>query len=319
MTRYTGGGGLTALRLPKAYRHSMQRFSTSDLAVAANHRGAVDTGAKRNLGLLLAPLMGWQTLLFLDDDVRGIGPGALRRMVSAVSGRHARWRAAGCAFPERNAGDSRALTGDNSVVCHAHRLAGGTQDTFIGGGALAVRTSGGRWPFFPDIYNEDWLFLFGLMLWQKLREPVALVGELRQLPKNPFESTAFAASQEFGDVLAEGMARILDMNLSRRGAMSVGYWRDVHGMRMRFIDSVSRRLAADDHPRRREVEEALETAREVLKSIKPDDLAEYVRRWRADLASWHARQSALRPVSSMAGALARLDLDEFVVTHTPQR
>ena len=48
---------------------------------------------------------------------------------------------------------------DNSAVCHANRATGGLQDVFVTGAALAVDCQKDI-GFFPDIYNEDWLFFF---------------------------------------------------------------------------------------------------------------------------------------------------------------
>ena len=47
---------------------------------------------------------------------------------------------------------------DNSVVCHARRLAGLPQDTFVSGAALGVNCNDQPLPFFPEQYNEDWFF-----------------------------------------------------------------------------------------------------------------------------------------------------------------
>ena len=47
---------------------------------------------------------------------------------------------------------------DNSVVCHARRLAGRFQDVFVSGAVLGVHCNSLPLSFFPDIYNEDWFF-----------------------------------------------------------------------------------------------------------------------------------------------------------------
>ena len=47
---------------------------------------------------------------------------------------------------------------DNSVVCHARRLAGLTQDVFVSGAVLGVHCNSLPLSLFPDIYNEDWFF-----------------------------------------------------------------------------------------------------------------------------------------------------------------
>src|SRR5262249_43052076 len=108
--------------------------------------GHVDIARKRNVGLLLARLSGWRTIMFLDDDVTGMTAST----VSAAAALTARYPAAGFRVTDYP---------DNSVVCHAHRLAGGKQDVFPGGSALLIDTNRSD-AMFPPIYNEDWLFLF---------------------------------------------------------------------------------------------------------------------------------------------------------------
>lgn len=311
LTRITGRGGVTVLRLPDPFDHGLLRFDTSLTGAARAWRG-VDTSAKRNLALLLARTMGWRNLAFLDDDVQ-VTTAAFGRMVNAVTSQHSPWRVAGCAFPERGGANSHTLTGDNSVVCHANRLTGGAQDTFIGGGAMAIRSAGGYWPFFPNIYNEDWLFLFGLMLWQK-QARVALSGELRQLPQDPFREPRIAADQEFGDVLAEGLARLLHLKQSRTGMTSSdGYWRNVMALRADFIDAIAARVESHGHERADEILKSLLTAQRTLEEIAPEHLAEYVKVWRGDLSVWYRRQRSLVPASTMGDALASLDLTDLVV------
>jgi hypothetical protein len=146
--------GLTASRpglraavvdLPRGYEHPLLDFETSKHPHAglAKH---VDLSTKRNVGLLLARLLGWEQVLFVDDDIRRLDAGMLARGSSLV-GRH---RAVGFRVGEYP---------DNSVVCHAHRLGGGDQDTFVGGNALLVDTAHVH-SFFPAVYSEDWLFLY---------------------------------------------------------------------------------------------------------------------------------------------------------------
>src|SRR4029450_11890877 len=83
---------------------------------------------------------------------------------------------------------------DNSVVCHAHRSSGGRQGAFIGGGGPARRVHEGT-PFFPNVYNEDWLFLHDLVA----RGQVLLAGGLCQLPYDPLEHARPAIPQESRD------------------------------------------------------------------------------------------------------------------------
>jgi hypothetical protein len=101
----------------------------------------VDIARKRNVGLLLARLCGWRTIMYLDDDIRGL-------TASAVS------RAADLTACFQAVSFKISHYPDNSVVCHAHRLAGGKQDVFPGGSALIIDVAQSD-TLFPPVYNED--------------------------------------------------------------------------------------------------------------------------------------------------------------------
>ncbi|WIX84424.1 hypothetical protein [Amycolatopsis sp. DG1A-15b] len=100
-------------------------FATDQVVRFTRFRRQTDTSFKRNLGLLIAVLAGWKRILFLDDDIELPNPADL----GVAAGLLGEYPVVGLA----NAGMP-----DNSVVCHAIRDAGRKQDTFIGGGALAV-------------------------------------------------------------------------------------------------------------------------------------------------------------------------------------
>jgi len=136
--------------LPDDYRHELLEFPAlasikDDLPAACSYR-VTDLSAKRNLGLILARMLGWRRIFFLDDDITDVSPADVHSTVSMLES----YPAAGMRVTDYP---------DNSVVCHAHRETGGMQDVFVTGAALAVdcqQSSG----FFPDIYNEDWLFFY---------------------------------------------------------------------------------------------------------------------------------------------------------------
>jgi hypothetical protein len=89
---------------------------------------------------------------------------------------------------------------DNSVVYHASRLAGNLQDVFVGGCALLIDV-GQPLGFFPNVYKEDWLFMFDAVA----ERWVAQFGTVRQSPYNPFLSSERTTAEEFGDSIAEGL------------------------------------------------------------------------------------------------------------------
>src|SRR5215467_3110785 len=129
--------GPAGLRLPE--------LTTSRLLAGTIFERQTDVSTKRNLALLLGHALQWKRVVFLDDDIKVPKPRDLSKAVSLLDAHDAVGLRIG-GFP------------DNSTVCHAFREAGGQQDTFIGGGALAVEVERNR-TFFPNIYNEDWFFV----------------------------------------------------------------------------------------------------------------------------------------------------------------
>jgi hypothetical protein len=86
-----------------------------------------DLSVKRNVGLLLARMMGWSNVVYLDDDIYRVTPASLEKLVGQLS-----------SFPV--AGMVSTHFPDNSVVCHANRGSGKAQDVMVSGSVLAVES-----------------------------------------------------------------------------------------------------------------------------------------------------------------------------------
>ena len=125
---------------------------------------------------------------------------------------------------------------DNSVVCHAHRETGGSQDTFVSGSALAVN-SWTETGFFPEVYNEDWLFFYDNARARRLGWSGA---NAAQLPYDPFDQPERTKRQEFGDVLAEGLYALLDEGAGETQA-DHDYWNFFLDARWRFLENIIHR------------------------------------------------------------------------------
>jgi hypothetical protein len=152
---------LIAIDVPHPSFLGLPALETTRLLAGTRFARTTDTSAKRNIGLVLSKLAGWQRIVFLDDDIKVPNPDDLGRACALLDPDH--YQAVGLAiegFP------------DNSVVCHAFRETGGKQDTFVGGGALAVEISACQ-SLFPSIYNEDWFYLLDVA--EGLR-PLAIAG-----------------------------------------------------------------------------------------------------------------------------------------------
>jgi hypothetical protein len=193
---------------------------------------------------------------------------------------------------------------DNSVVCHARRAVGEKQGVFVSGSVLAVdcRTS---FDFFPDLYNEDWLFFHRDAAEGRLAAPGSLA---EQLPYDPFADPRRAANQEFGDVIAEGLYALLHSGL-RAEAADKAYWARFLEDRNRVLQVVGRRLrCVRPHNKRRKISKAIDAAQQMLFSITPGMCADYMAAWQRDLERWADMLADLGEASSIEDALRRVGL-----------
>jgi hypothetical protein len=312
---------LIAIDVPDPAQLRLPRFRTSLLAAHKvfpwdPRRVPTDLSAKRNLGLVLSRLLGWSRVLFLDDDITGLNPADVLDAGGLLHTHNAVGLQVG-GFP------------DHSVVCHAYREAGGSQQSFIGGGALAVDVRRGT-SFFPEIYNDDWFFLLD---GDKGLQPVAVTGQVIQKRYDPFRTPERARAEEFGDVLAEGIYWLLDQHLSITDA-DQAHWARFLVKRRQFIDRVLAMVASNNL-------EPAEKARRIaalkgslgrLALITPQLCENYLRAWQADRLDWQRfvqelpsgldRVAALRmlsgegapPVSWQLGGRSQRMADRHTVT-----
>jgi hypothetical protein len=280
--------------IPYGYQNEQLTFQTSDSSFTSLKAGRdSDLSLKRNLGLLLARLMRWDKIMFLDDDIFGVTVTDLAKIASQLD------------YHEVVGLISRSFP-DNSVVCHANRLRGWWQDNFVTGAALGVSTADADKPldFFPDVYNEDWFFLAT----HAERGHVVSVGEARQRTYKPFADPHRAVTEEFGDLIAEGLYALFNDSLTLDAATWV-YWDEFINARKNLID----RLAEDLFriPTREAAVQAYESmlrARKQLASITADDCVRFVQAWRDDRGVFAKAASHMPAVGNYAAACERLKL-----------
>ncbi|GIM97934.1 hypothetical protein Ato02nite_097270 [Paractinoplanes toevensis] len=252
--------------------------------------------SKRNLGLLLGQLAGWRTVIFLDDDICGLETNAVQSAAKALS-HHAAVGMPAVDFP------------DNSVVCHANRRASRRQDVFVSGSALAVDLAEAE-TFFPEIYNEDWLFLAPLLD----RKAVSAFGSVSQLGYAPFEDISRAGDQEFGEVVAEGLVGYLH-SAELNPLPKIDYWKAFLESRSRFISHAMlgcEAKAGSDEEAGAAVS-ALKSAQEALARIEADVVEDYVAAWSRDLVAWRSYMRTHSPVNDLTDAMKYLGLrGEFI-------
>jgi hypothetical protein len=119
------------IHLPPGYSHELLRFpellSIKNELPKACSFFTTDLSMKRNIGLILARMLEWDRIFFLDDDIRDIAYPNLQTTVDMLES----YPAAGLwvtNFP------------DNSIVCHANRMTKGSQDVFVSGLGRGLRS-----------------------------------------------------------------------------------------------------------------------------------------------------------------------------------
>jgi hypothetical protein len=289
----------TVIEVPPRYRHEFFEFETTKWARERFPARNSDLSMKRNVGLVLGRMLGWQRIFFLDDDIRDLDAASLLATVAVVGGES----------PEQryySAGMTTVDFPDNSVVCHARRAIGEFQGVFVSGSALAVDCTG-SFSFFPDIYNEDWLFFYRDVTEGRLGSSGRTATQLRY---DPFANPQRAANEEFGDVIAEGLYALRDQGLSPEYATTDEYWRLFLADRMRILDEI---IESGEAPLRIRwnMRLAVAAARKCLEAIQPGTCVEYIECWRRDLGLWERTLKRIRPSASISDALFELGLGDY--------
>ncbi len=263
-----------AVDVPAQYQHPLLLgFETDDFFDATLGRTKNDISLKRNLGLLVGRMAGWSNLLFLDDDITDIV--GMNGMISRLA-------------HELATGFLVSKFPDNSVVRHAERLSGIEPGVKLGGGALLVDVAHTS-AFFPRIYNEDWFFLCGMG--SSAAGPA--VGAASQKPYDPFVTPSRARSEEFGDLLAEGILRLTKNGFDHLRT-SVSDWRQLLAERKLLIENIRTRLEDQGS-----IEQAYMATRSLiaaevrLHGLTPQTCVAYIAAWQRDLDTFRERLALL--------------------------
>ena len=249
-----------------------------------------DLSVKRNIGLLLARMMRWRRIFFLDDDIRDLYSSDLREVAMMLG-------------PCDAVGMRATDFPDNSVVCHGNRKTGGDQDIFVSGSVLAVHCTDAV-PFFPEIYNEDWFFFYHAAAARRLGR---YGRDATQLCYDPFADPQRAAGQEFGDIMAEGLYGLLHQRAGLDSATG-DFWQSFLDTRMRFLAGVQARANQVDQYLGRRIAGSVDAAMAWCDVIKPSMCERYIRLWRQDLITWEHHLEATPVGLSAKAALGLLDL-----------
>jgi hypothetical protein len=299
----TPGARSLIVRIPDNWKHpSFPKRTSADTFQVANAYRMSDLSAKRNIGLLLARLQGWNKVAFVDDDITLSRTDNIARLAGQLD--------------DHQAAGMRALEHpDNSVVCHARRLAGLAQDVFVTGAVLGVHCNSLPLSFFPEIYNEDWFFFAN----EAAKRNLPCIGHARQADYDPFASPERARREEFGDLLAEGLYALFgeydpSVTFSEQlGGATRSYWSQFIEARAQVIDETMIRLHGflDRDGHSTHVSSALESlsaAENQLATISADLCVDFLEAWREDLCKWQRFSTSVNSVGSTRAAMDFLQL-----------
>lgn len=313
------GGRFGDLKLVVAELHiggtDLVRLDTRSFSEAVYLR-STDLSDKKNVALLLARMLEWRAILFIDDDIR-LGAPEVQSELALLSDYSAvGYRVGG--YP------------DAAVVTHVQLalsdLTGGKGEgrgrSISGGSVLLLNPTAYPLPFFPNIYNEDWLFLYD---WIRDARVIVAEGEAIQKPYDPFASIERVASEEFGELVTWGIYSLLREGNDPASA-NEAFWIDYLQQRQRKLAelTVSVRQIYDSSLRGK-MEAALREAERRRQEITPRRLAEYVKKWRLDLECWLERLETIPRFDTVVEALTYLgqtnhiELDKHAVDSRRRR
>ena len=274
-----------------------------------------DTSQKRNFALRLAQVMGWHTIFFMDDDIQLSSDQFQKAMILireedvSIVGFNAR------NFP------------DLSVINHAHRWVDGPIDSFLGAGALLIKISPSI-GFFPHIYNEDWFFLLEDFLSNRGR--IIWAGSIEQDKYNPYKVRKRAIQEEPGDVLGEGLMRlVIATNMENKsGRPTIGsivkkadtvFWEHEIDRRIQYIQNTMLAIRDKRMPSKQKYTalNALDVSLKLLiakdTSITAQNLAEWTLNWGKDLRLWRRQIYTGAQATNLIDGLKILNIyDNFI-------
>jgi hypothetical protein len=295
------------VQIPDGWNHTrFPRQTSANSFKEANAKRESDLSAKRNIGLLLARLQGWSKVVFVDDDIKSLQMDDLARL----TGRLDNHQVAGMLILRHP---------DNSVVCHARRLAGLVQDVFVTGAVLGVHCNSLPLSFFPDIYNEDWFFFAK----EAARRELPRVGQARQAEYDPFASPDRARREEFGDLLAEGLYALIggadpSMQFDKQlRAAGEPYWSRFIDARRQVITEAKGALSRFVDPGANNGHifpaiHSLAAAESQLDTITPDLCVKFLEAWREDLNDWQKFSTGVNSVGTTREAMDFLELKNWI-------
>jgi hypothetical protein len=154
-----------------------------------------DLPFKRNFVIEFSKVRKYEKVLLIDDDIRFTDKRIIYSMVDALN---VFWISS-CYSTETI---DTSLVGEVAIKCGVERI------NFLSGNCLAINLHFFI-PYFPNIYNEDWLAVIPAII----AKTAILIGPVIQLGRNIEAPEEMAAFQEFGELIADEIYDHISNNL----------------------------------------------------------------------------------------------------------
>lgn len=229
-------------------------------------------GYCRNYSLLAARDLGLERVLLIDDDIT-IPSADLPARTFDLLGRF------------DYAGSRTVGLADDSVVGHVARSLGVEQYDFVTGQYLGVRMRMQE-AFFPNLYNEDLIFLFIAAR----PASIARYGTVSQMNRRHRGSAVNRAlGQELGEIHCEGCIRA-SIGRNKEGLAEPDFWTQALEFRWRSLRDL---IARDQEWGRARFSALLERVLAYSRTLKPEGFASFHREYRALSSRWLDLQLAI--------------------------
>lgn len=227
-----------------------------------------DLPLKRNYALWHARDNGFRWILLVDDDIRGFDDALFRVGTAALQ----QWIVAGVFIDEFP---------DTSVIGHVELGVEERVIPFLSGSCLFVRCDAPV-GFFPQIYNEDWIFMASHIA----AGNVCSLGSIRQEPYDPFNVSSRPVFQEPGEIIADGLFALLACG--RYGErFDHSTWSAILSQRREWLAVLAKRTENLLH------RSAVEAARVVCERVRGPDCAAFISDLERDRQTWGRRLEEL--------------------------
>ncbi len=230
----------------------MQFKSPDAIPVHARKVPPSNLGHIRILGSVIGKVMGWDRIIFSDDDV-GYEPAALRAVSQMLPGHKIAGMQCGRQYEERGTNGFA----DKDVVHHAEseiirfhsslKFVPRSGDAgHISGNSIAANPQIAGLVFSPEIYNEDLIGFYDMYI--EGSAALALDAYYIQTPYDPFDDPERAKWQAFGELIHDGLYLPL-LKGKTANLTDLGHWNITNAQRIRKIETLLNGLDATQNPK----------------------------------------------------------------------